>query len=161
MMAILKIDMNHLKRKLLSFGLGWQPRSTRSLSHPSPRWGGEENGKKKAKLVGRDKGNLTEQQTKWTVTTTILIKRIHKTNSEMHRATLTTWYPARPRVVTAFPPASSPTSTQHGGTWCPTPCSVRTVWVSPPGCVPSWPLVKMNPGLAEPRTKVNHKGAMK
>jgi len=31
------------------------------------------------KLVGRDKGSLTEQQTKGTVATTIQIRRIHKT----------------------------------------------------------------------------------
>jgi len=31
------------------------------------------------KLVGRDKGSLTEQQTKGTVTTTIQIRGIHKT----------------------------------------------------------------------------------
>jgi len=34
------------------------------------------------KLVGRDKGSLTEQQTKQTVTTTILIRKIYKINSE-------------------------------------------------------------------------------
>jgi len=37
--------------------------------------------------VGRDKGSLTEQQTKGTETTTIQIRRIHKT---IQRATLTT-----------------------------------------------------------------------
>jgi len=30
------------------------------------------------KLVGRDKGSLTEQQTEGTATTTIQIRRIHK-----------------------------------------------------------------------------------
>jgi len=33
------------------------------------------------KLVGRDKGSLTEQQTKGTVTTMIQIRRKHDTNS--------------------------------------------------------------------------------
>jgi len=32
--------------------------------------------------VGRDKGSLTEQQTKGTVTTTIQIRGIHKTNQQ-------------------------------------------------------------------------------
>ena len=59
-----------------------------SLYRSSPHWGGEKNGKKKAKLVGRDKGSLTEQQTKL-IETTILIERIYKTNSGMHRAALT------------------------------------------------------------------------
>jgi len=49
------------------------------LHHPSPHWGEEEKGKKKAKLVGWDKDVLTEQQTKRTVTTTILVRRIYKT----------------------------------------------------------------------------------
>jgi len=41
-------------------------------------------------FMGRDKGSLTEQRTKQTVTTIILIERIYKTSNEMHRATLTT-----------------------------------------------------------------------
>jgi len=46
--------------------------------------------KRKNSWVGiRDKGSLTEQQTKGTGTTTIQIRRIHKTNREMHRAALT------------------------------------------------------------------------
>jgi len=40
------------------------------------------------KLVGRDKGSLTEQQTKETVKTTIPIRRTHNTNSKMQTATL-------------------------------------------------------------------------
>jgi len=47
--------------------------------------------RKRHKPMGWNKGSLTEQQRKQTVTTTIWIKRIHKTNSEMHRATLTAW----------------------------------------------------------------------
>jgi len=52
-----------------------------SLCHPSLRWGGDENGKNKAKLVGQGKGSLTEQQMKRTVTTIILLRRIDKANS--------------------------------------------------------------------------------
>jgi len=43
------------------------PATKAPRSHPSPHRGAEENGKKKKhrqKLVGRDKGSLTEQQTK-------------------------------------------------------------------------------------------------
>jgi len=43
------------------------------------------------KLVGQDKGSLTEHQMKRTVT--IVIKRIYKTNSKMHSAALTTQVP--------------------------------------------------------------------
>jgi len=88
------------------------------LYHPSPHWGGEENGKKKEKkLVGWDKGSLTEQQMKATVTTIILIRRIHKTKSKMHRATLTARCLAHSQAATDFPPASSPTGTQHDSPW--------------------------------------------
>jgi len=41
------------------------------------------------KLVGWDKGSLTEQKRKGTVTTVIQIRRIHNTNSRTQRATLT------------------------------------------------------------------------
>jgi len=37
------------------------------------------------KMVGRDKGSLTEQQTKGTVTTTIQIRRKHNTNHTTQR----------------------------------------------------------------------------
>jgi len=38
------------------------------------------------KLVGQDKGSLIEQQTKGTGTTTILVRRIHNTNSRTYTA---------------------------------------------------------------------------
>jgi len=45
--------------------------------------------RKRQKLVGRDEDSLKEQQTKGTVTTTIQIRRIHRTNSRMDKAALT------------------------------------------------------------------------
>jgi len=59
------------------FGPGWQQRTMWSIYRPFPRWGGEENRKKKAKLVGWDKDFLTEQRRKQTVIT--IISRIYKT----------------------------------------------------------------------------------
>jgi len=53
-------------------------RATWLLCCPSPHWSGEENRKKKAKVWVGIRAVLTEQQTKGTVTTTILIRRIHK-----------------------------------------------------------------------------------
>jgi len=44
------------------FGPGRQQKATRSLCCLSPRWDGEENGKRMAKLMGSGKGSLTEQQ---------------------------------------------------------------------------------------------------
>ena len=61
---------------MLKFGSIWQQKG--HVAAPPPRWGAEENGKKKAK-TGGDMGSLTEQQTRGTVTTMILIRRIHKT----------------------------------------------------------------------------------
>jgi len=49
--------------------------------------------RKRQKLVGQDKGSLTEQQTKRTIKTTIQIRRTYKTNSEMYRAVLTACCP--------------------------------------------------------------------
>jgi len=45
----------------------------------------------KQKLVGRDKGSLTEQQTKGTGTTMIQKRRKHNTNRTTHRAALLNW----------------------------------------------------------------------
>jgi len=64
--------------------------------------------------MGLDKGSLTEHQTKGTVATTILIRRIYKTNSKMHRSALT---PQCPSSLTPppRPRASSPT---QNPAWC-------------------------------------------
>jgi len=74
--------------------------------------------------MNRDKGSLSEQQRKRTVTTMILIRRIHKTNSGMHRATLTAQCPSFPRAMinflTPLPPlpwVAPPLRTKHDITW--------------------------------------------
>jgi len=141
--GILKKDMEEksdLHEKLLQFGPWPATKDHKVALSPVPplAWGGEWKEKCK-KLVGQDKGILTEQQTKRTVRTTILRRRIYKINNEMHGASLTA---PRSQAATAFPPASSPTRTQHDGPWYRIPCFVSPVWVSPPGCVPSWLLVK-------------------
>jgi len=130
----------------------WPWLATKGPCCPSPPWGGEENGKKKAKLVGQDKGSLTEQQIKKTVTTTILVRRIHKTNSKMHTASPTTWCPACPERPELKPPPACQLPHRNPA-WYQIPCSVWPVWLSPPSCVPSWLLVKVNPVLAKPRTR--------
>jgi len=65
---------------LLQFGRGQQQKdhAVTLLPLPSLKWGGEWN-KKDKKLMCRDKGSLTEQRTKRTVTRTVLItwKTIH------------------------------------------------------------------------------------
>jgi len=135
---------------ILLFGCGrLQKRHAASPPHAGVRRRMERN---RQKLVGWDKGSLTEQRPKGTVTTTIQIRRKHNTNHTTQRATL----PDRCCVLPSreFVPALQlpPTGTQHDGTWCGIPCSVWPGWVSPPGCASSWIPVKINPVLAEPRT---------
>jgi len=117
-----------------------------SLYHPFSCWGGEENGKKKAELMGQNKGSLTEQQTKRTVTTTVLIRRIYQTNTKTHRAALTVRCPMHSSATINSPLAGSPTQNQAWQHMV----SNTPVWVSCLGCVPSWLLVKINPILANP-----------
>jgi len=104
------------------------------------------------KLVGRDKGSLTEQQTKGTVTAKVQIRRKHDTNRTTQRAVLPDRTAAEPfRPASEFlPRRPPPTGTQHDGTWYGIPGSAWPGWgwVSPPGCAPSWILVKINPVLA-------------
>jgi len=57
------------------------------------------------KLVARDKGSLTEQQTKGTVTTTIQMRK-HSTNCTTQRATLS--------QATAHLPPPEPSMMTHG-----------------------------------------------
>jgi len=56
-----------------------------------------------------------------------------------------------------------PTGTQHDGTWYGIPGSLCSGWgwASPPGCAPSWFLVKINPVLAEPRTGIKKANVIK
>jgi len=105
----------------------------------------ERNGQK---LVGRDKGSLTEQQTKGMVTTTILIRRIHNTKQQNAESNSHRRHAPELRLPSRRPAA--PTRTQHDCTRYGIPCSVWRAWVSPPGCVPSWLLVKINPVLPNP-----------
>ena len=66
------------------FSPSQQQRTTRLLYRPSPQWGGEENGKKKAKLMGQDNGKLIEHQMKRTVTTTTVIRTWEHTEQHSH-----------------------------------------------------------------------------
>jgi len=84
---------------------------------PPPRCGGEwkEN---RQKLVGRDKGSLTEQQTEGTGTTKIQIRRKHDTNSH-NRPSLPDRISARSPEPREFPPCRpplppEPSVTAHG-----------------------------------------------
>jgi len=78
--------MDPLLAKVLWFGCGQQQkRHAAALPPAAVRRRMERN---RQKLVGRDKGSLTEWQTKGTVTTTIQIRRKHNTNRTTQRAAL-------------------------------------------------------------------------
>jgi len=64
--------------------------------------------RKRQKLVGRDKGSLTEQQTKGTVTTTIQIRRKYDTNSHNRPALSDRTGAARSPATSESPPRRPP-----------------------------------------------------
>jgi len=81
------------------------------------------------KLVDRDKGSLTEQQTKGTGTTMIQKRGIYKTNQQ-NRPALSDQTTAVPsRATSEFPPQSSPppepSMTAHGMEYPALFCQVR------------------------------------
>jgi len=86
------------------------------LYYPSPQWGGEENGKEKAKLMGWDKDSLIERQRKRIVTPPPPI-RIHN-NKGTHRATLSPPdAQGAPEPQLTSPKPAPPLSTKHDSTW--------------------------------------------
>jgi len=142
---------------MFCFGCSRQQKRHAATPPPTGVWRRME--RNRQKLVGRDKGSLTEQQTEGTATT-IQKRGIHKTNQQ-NRARRTQSLSPRPNYRCALPsrkcvpaPQLPPTGTQHDGTWYGIPGSVWPGWgsVSPPSCAPSWILVKINPVLAKPRT---------
>jgi len=96
------------------FGCGRQQK--RHAAAPPPARVRRRMERKRQKLVGRDKGSLTEQQTKGTGTTTIQIRRKHNTNCTTQRAILLHRHHALPSRE-FLPPSSPPPEpgmTAHG-----------------------------------------------
>jgi len=121
---------------------------------PPPRGVRRRMERNRQKLVGRDKGSLTEQQTKGTATTTIQIRGIHRTD----RSTPQTRSPGQDRRCTlpsskwvpAALPHPEPSVMSHGMEYR---ALFGQVGSAPtPRCAPSWSPVKINPVLAKPRT---------
>ena len=104
--ALLACVRHRVRRGLSWFGPSQQWGTRWLLHRPSPLWEGEENGKKKAKLMVRDKDNLTEQQGQRTVTTTILLIRIQKSQGETQSNSLPTRGPVHSWAAAHLPPAS-------------------------------------------------------
>ena len=142
------------------FWFGCSRQQKRHAATPPPTRVRRRIERNRQKLVGRDKGSLTEQQTNGRGTTTIQKRGIHKTNQQnrAHRTqpfSRTELLLCPPESRVSSNPPAPPIRTQHDGTWYGIPCTVWPGWVSLPGCVPSWMLVKINPVLAEPRTRGN------
>ena len=117
------------KRQLFWLGCRWQQKCHSAA--PPPAAVRRRMGRKRQKLVGRDKGSLTEQQTKGTGTTTIQIRRKPNTNRTTRRAALHDRHHQLPnhKRVPAAPPAP-PTGTQRDVTWSGIPGSVFVVFFS-------------------------------
>jgi len=137
------------------FSSGCHRQQKRHVAAPPPAAVRRRIERKRQKLVGRDKGSLTEQQTEGTGATTIEIRRKHdetdRTTDPLSR-TAPLLHTPEPRVSSCR--AAPPTGTPHDGTWYGIPCCgwPGWGWVSPPGCAPSWIPVTINPVLATPRT---------
>jgi len=72
--------------------------------------------RKRQKLMVWDKGSLTAQQTKRTVTTVKLIRKIYKTNSKVHRTALNTRCLTRSWATINSPWPARPPGIQDEGT---------------------------------------------
>ena len=143
------------KIRLQPTGFGCSRQQKRHVAAPPPAGVRRRMERNRQKLVGRDKGSLREQQTEGTATTTILIRRKHDKLHDPQSRSLDRTSARAPEPRVSSRRAAPPPGTPHDGTWYGIPSSVWPGWgwVSPPGCAPSWILVKINPVLAEPRTQ--------
>jgi len=89
------------------FGCSWQQK--RHTAAPPPTGVRRRMEINRQKLLGQDKGGLTEEQTKGTGATKIQIGRKHNTNRMTQRAVNPDQHP-HSRVASEFPPPSSPPS---------------------------------------------------
>jgi len=142
-----EVVLKHMKRircRGLSPAENKGPRG-RSIA-PPPAGVGRRMERKWQKLVGRDKGSLTEQQTKQTVTT-ILIRRIYKTVKWTEQLSP----PSAPRTPKLQPTSlrtAPPPSIKHDSAWYRTLCFFGQVGSARPAVYPpgfwwkltlSWP----------------------
>jgi len=103
-------------KNCFGFGCRWQQKH--HAAAPPPAGMRRRMKRKRQKLVGRDKGSLTEQQTEGTATTTIQIREKYNTNSHNRPALLDKTGAARSpavRVPAALPPPPpEPSVMSHG-----------------------------------------------
>jgi len=121
-------------------GFGCRQQQKSHAAAPPPTGTRRRMERNRQKLVGRDKGSLTEQQTEGTVTTTIQKRRKHDKTDRATEPLSRTAAAARSRAASEFPPrCPPPTGTPHDGTWYGIPGSVWPGggWASPSSCAPS------------------------
>jgi len=90
------------------FGFGCRRQQKRHMAAPPPTGVRRRMKRKRQKLVGRDKGSLTEQQTKGTETTTTQIRRKYDTNSHNRPSLLHRTGAAHSRAAREFLPRRPP-----------------------------------------------------
>ena len=88
------------------FGCSWQQK--RQAAAPPSAAVRRRMERNRQKLVGRDKGSLTEQQTEGTGTTTIQIRRKHDMNRTTDPLSWTGLAPRGPQPQESSPPRRSP-----------------------------------------------------
>jgi len=115
----LQMQPGHLYTWRCCFGFSCRQQQKRHAAAPPPAAVRRRVERKRQKLVGRDKGSLTEEQTKGTVTTTVQIRRKHnKTDRKTDPLSRTGPAPRapEPRVSShrAAPPPPEPSMTAHG-----------------------------------------------
>jgi len=90
------------------FGFGCHRQQKRHAAARPPTGVRRRMKRKRQKLVGRDKGSLTEQQTKGTGTTTIQIRRKRDKNSHNRPSLPDRTSAAHSRAESEFPPQRNP-----------------------------------------------------
>ena len=138
---------------MLRFGCGWQQKCHVAASPPARVRSKMERKQAKTGGVGYGQFNRTANKGNKNNNDTDKGKK-HNTNHTTQRAALHDRHRKLLSHARVPAPQLPPTATQRDGTWYGRPCSVWPGWgwVSPPGCAPSWILVKINPVLAKPRT---------
>ena len=138
----------------LCFGFGCRRQQKSHAAAPPPAGVRRRMERNRQKLVGRDKGSLTEQQTEGN-------RNNNGTNKKTQQRTARPRQPLSQTGRVPRPPKSRVSSRRAPPPWNPAwrhvvwntgLCLARWGQPPPPGCAPSWSPVKINPVLAKPRT---------
>ena len=156
-LQLLKDCCNGKEHTLVSccFGFGCRRQQKRHAAAPPPAGVGRRMERKRQKLVGRDKGSLTEQQREGNRNNNDTNKEKTQPRTVQQPLSRNRTGAAPAQAASAFPQRRSPPHRNPAWrhmVWNTGLCLAR--WGQPPpaGCAPSWSPVKINPVLAKPRT---------